>query len=183
MLDYEVLMMEALDGTISPPDRARLDAYLAAHPETRAMFDAMQGVDTALREAPAVVPSAAFTQNVMTATRSMAVARPLKGSTIAFLVGTNALLVMAGWALLTAAAAGIMYYFAPSSVFELIGVFARSALGVLGTFGRAGRVLFAQPAVWVILLASVTIVAVWLRVITRLLHPARSLALQPARHA
>jgi anti-sigma factor RsiW len=178
MLDNEVLMMEALDGTISPSDRARLEAYLTAHPETRAMFDAMHGVDVALREAPAVAPGAAFTQKVMSATRSMTVARPMKGATIALLVGTNALLVMAGWALLTAAVAGIMYYVAPSSVFELVGVFARSTAGVLGTLGRAGRVLFAQPAVWAILFASVVIVAIWLRVVTRLLHPAHGLALQ-----
>lgn len=183
MLDYEVLMMEALDGTISPSDRARLDAHLTAHPETRAMFDAMQGVDAALREAPAIAPAAAFTRSVMTATRSMTVARPMKGSTIAFLVGTNALLVMAGWALLTAAAAAIMYYIAPSSVFELVGVFARSAVGVLGTLGRAGRVLFAQPAVWAILIASAAIVAIWLRVVTRLLHPPRDFALQPVKRA
>lgn len=44
MMNYEDLMREALVGTLSPDEQARLDTYLASHPNQAKAFREMQGV-------------------------------------------------------------------------------------------------------------------------------------------
>ena len=176
MLDYEVMMMEALDGTISPSDQARLDSYLDAHPDARAMFDAMQNVEDALTTAPSIAPRQAFTQTVMAATRGIAMARPLHGRHIALIVGTNAFFVALGWALIVSACAALAMSLAPSGLWLLLTAFGRGALGALGTVARAGRIVFEQPVTWMALLACVSILALWSSVMMRLFRPTQRLA-------
>ncbi len=175
MLDHEVLMMEALDGTISPSDQARLDSYLDAHPDARAMFDAMQNVEVALATASPSAPRQAFTQTVMTATRGIAMARPLHGRHIALIVGTNAFFVALGWVLIISAGAALTMSFAPSSLLHVTTALGRGALGVLGTVARAGRIVFEQPVTWAAMLACVSILALWSSVMVRLFRPAQHL--------
>jgi anti-sigma factor RsiW len=176
MLDYEVLMMEALDGTISPSDQARLDSHLDAHPDARAMFDAMQGVEAALSAAPIIEPRQAFTQTVMTATRGIAMARPLHGRHIALIVGTNALFVALGWALIISACTALAMSLAPSGLLHVLSALGRGALGALGTVARAGRIVFEQPVTWAAMLACMSILALWSSVMVRLFRPTQRLA-------
>ena len=176
MLDYEVLMMEALDGTISPSDDARLRAYLDAHPEARAMFDAMRDVDAAFEAAPPATPGPAFAQHVMAATRGIAMAKPLHGRHIAFIVGTNAVFVALGWALIFSACAALAMSFAPSGVLQVFGALGRGAFGVLGTLARAGRIVFEQPVTWAALLLCAAVLAAWSSVMMRIFRPRRAFA-------
>lgn len=176
MLDYEVLMMEALDGTISPSERVRLEAYLNSHPDARAMFNAMQSVEGALTTAPSIAPRQAFTQTVMTATRGIAMARPLHGRHIALIVGTNALFVALGWALIISACTALAMSLAPSGLLHVLSALGRGAVGALGTLARAARIVFEQPVTWVAMLACVSILALWSSVMLRLFRPAQQLA-------
>lgn len=176
MLDYEVLMMEALDGTITPSDRARLDSYLDAHPDARAMFDAMRQVEIALTTAAPIAPPQAFVQSVMTATRGIAMARPLHGRHIALIVGTNALFVALGWVLIISACTALAMSLAPSGVLHVLSALGRGALGALGTVARAGRIVFEQPVTWLAMLACVSILALWSSVMLRLFRPAQQMA-------
>ncbi len=176
MLDYEVLMMEALDGTITSSDRARLESYLDAHPDARAMFDSMQQVEAALTTAAPIAPRQAFAQTVITATRGIAMARPLHGRHIALIVGTNALFVALGWALIISACAALAMSLAPSGLLHVLSALGRGALGVLGTVARAGRIVFEQPIAWAAMLGCVSILALWSSVMLRLFRPTQRLA-------
>ncbi len=73
--DMDALMMDALDGTISPSGWAALQRYLAQHPDEAAAFERMAQVDAALRATPAAMPPAQFAARVMEAVRFMPAAQ------------------------------------------------------------------------------------------------------------
>ena len=56
------LMMDALDDEISAADRAELTAHLDARPIYMAEWQAMQAIDTLLRQSPILLPAADFVQ-------------------------------------------------------------------------------------------------------------------------
>ncbi|MEM7336367.1 MAG: zf-HC2 domain-containing protein [Chloroflexota bacterium] len=59
------LMMDALDGELTPAEQSELDAHLEARPSYKAEWQAMLAVDTLLRQSPAMVPAADFAQRTM----------------------------------------------------------------------------------------------------------------------
>jgi Zn-dependent protease len=170
MMDHEVLMMEALDGTISERDRARLDAYLAAHPDERALFAAMQSVDDALSSAPLATPTPALSRNIMQVTRTLPIARPLRSGPLAFFVGANAMFMMLIWvgalAALTFAALNVV----PNWVFDGLAQVLRNIADAFGILGKGARVLVRQPATWAVASSCVVIVALWLGVMARVMR-------------
>jgi anti-sigma factor RsiW len=173
MNDYEVLMMDALDGTITPSARAQLDAYLDQHPDARAMFEAMRGVDVALSAAPVAPAPAALTGAIMSNVRTMKIARPLKAQDIAMISGANALGTLLIW--LTGAFIVVTAYtaYAPAGLKQIIGAMAQSAVSVLNVFSKAAQTLLAQPITWVALALCAVIVTSWVGVLSRLMRPAR----------
>ena len=74
--DADALMMDALDGTISPSDRAALLRYLAQHPDEAAAFARMAQLDAAFRATPAAMPPAPFAGRVMEIVRFTPAAQP-----------------------------------------------------------------------------------------------------------
>jgi anti-sigma factor RsiW len=173
MNDYEVLMMDALDGTITPSARAQLDAYLDQHPDARTMFEAMRGVDAALSTAPVVPAPVALTGAIMNNVRTMKIARPLKTQDIAMISGVNALATLLIW-LAGAFIVGTAYAaYAPAGLKQIIGAVLQFAVGVLNVLSKAAQTLLTQPITWAALALCAIIVASWIGVLSRLMRPAR----------
>jgi anti-sigma factor RsiW len=61
----EILMMDALDGEITPADRAELNAYLQNRPALAEEWAMMQTIDTLFQETPVVVPEVGFAQRTL----------------------------------------------------------------------------------------------------------------------
>jgi anti-sigma factor RsiW len=175
MNDYEVLMMDALDGTITPAARAQLDAYLDQHPDARAMFDAMLMVDTTLKTAPAIPAPPTLTQSIMRNTRTIKIARPIKSQDVAVISGVNALITMLVWAAGFYVVGAAYSAFAPAGVKQIVGALARFAASMLDIFARAAQTLLMQPITWAALALSAIVVLSWLGVLSRLMRPARRL--------
>jgi anti-sigma factor RsiW len=175
MQDIEVLMMDALDGAITPQDQARLDAYLATHPDARAMFDAMRGVDAMLSEAPPVRPPVGFAQTVMTATRGAGIARPVQSKHVAFLVSANVIYLFVFWGAMLALAAGAAYML-PAPVFAVLGQIFKQIGGGFAVLFKAARVTLSQPAVWAAAALCMALMIVWVGALTRVYRPARALS-------
>ena len=59
------LMMDALDGELSLSEQSELDAHLEDRPSYMAEWQAMQAIDTLLRQSPKMVPAADFAQRTL----------------------------------------------------------------------------------------------------------------------
>lgn len=59
------LMMDALDGELTPVEHEELQAHLIAHPSYMAEWQAMQAIDTLFRQTPALTPTADFAQRTL----------------------------------------------------------------------------------------------------------------------
>jgi anti-sigma factor RsiW len=175
MNDYEVLMMDALDGTITPAARAQLDAYLDQHPDARAMFDAMRTVDMTLRTAPAIPAPPALTQSIMRNTRGVKIARPLKSQDVAVISGVNALITILIWVAGFYIVSSAYSAYAPAGVKQIVGALAQFAASMLDVFARAAQTLLMQPITWVAMALSAIVVLSWVGVLSRLMRPARRL--------
>jgi anti-sigma factor RsiW len=179
-MDINILMMDALDGTISPADRAALDAYLARHADERATFERMLAVDVALRTAPVASPAAGFSQRVMASAHAMPIAKPLKGRHVAAIIATNSALMAVVWVLCGIALFAVGMYIVQQPAVQPVIIVARSAAiyctEALRLFTSVVRALVQQPLFWLISLVAVALVAAWLGVITRVLLPARRYA-------
>ena len=86
-VDWEQLMIEALDGTLAESDRQALETYFDLHPQERALFERMRGLDDTLHLAPLIAAPASLAPQVMRQTAQTHVAQPpLCASQIAFLI-------------------------------------------------------------------------------------------------
>jgi anti-sigma factor RsiW len=61
----EILMMDALDGEITPAERAELNAFLQNHPDLAEEWAMMQTIDTLFWETPALAPEPGFAQRTL----------------------------------------------------------------------------------------------------------------------
>ncbi len=59
------LMMDALDGELTPDEQTELNAHLEARPSYKAEWLAMQSVDQLLRQSPTIAPAADFAQRTI----------------------------------------------------------------------------------------------------------------------
>ncbi len=180
-MNVEELMIQALDGDISPEDRARLDIYLAERPDERAEFERMLTVNAALRSTPVIAPSDGFTEAVVARVRTAPAIRPIKRRYVVALVATS-------WALsaLVWACAGIVLvsFVVPLLVqqplFQPISALWRSAAtslsDVFNVLATTVRAFTTQPVVRLTMLAAIAIVAIWLGVLVKVLVPQRRLA-------
>lgn len=176
MLDHELLMMEALDGTITPANQAQLDAYLNTHPEARMLFDAMVDVDNTLVATPVVVPAAHFAHQVMHTVAQTKIARPLKAQHVALIVGTNTIAVFVFWLVAAAVVGGLIANLAPGSMVEAARAVGSVLYGVFSALGKIGRVVLSQPITWVVMMLCLTIVVAWFGMLAKLMSPRRQLA-------
>jgi hypothetical protein len=175
-INWEQLMIDALDGTISERDHMALEAYFDVHPEERAMFDRMQDVDRAFRAEPVISAPATLAQQVMGTTRAVTAAQPpLRASQIAFLILISSVLVVAAGAIIAAMYSLISPGF-PVGEMQAFVAFTRgmvefgySFAGVLATFLRA---VFSQPVTWVVVLGMIGVLAVWVRILAAVFVPA-----------
>ena len=174
-------MLQALDGTISAADQARLSAYLNAHPEEQEMFDQMLRFEATLVTEPVVAP-ANFTMKVMTQVHQIAIAQPyavtaMSGRQIALIV----LIFSSAMAAAFAVGGGLLAY--GSS-------FARPDIGPAGAFGRSiwfvvqdvfrvainmARVVLTQPLTWAAAIAGLLAIAAWVRLVAPAWVPQRQL--------
>jgi anti-sigma factor RsiW len=175
MTNIDELMMDALDGTITPANRALLDAHLAQHTEARTAFAQMLRVDAILRETPATPAPADFSHKVMAQARAMPVAKPMRGSQIAAIIAANSVLVGTVWLMMAAVLIGLGLLAtqtpALQPVFALaraVGAYVRDALGLAAAGVRA---VGAQPLAWIMLLAALALVAAWAGVLAKVLRP------------
>lgn len=171
--DYEALMMDALDGAISPADRTRLDAYLAQHPAEREAFERMLAVDATLHAAPLAAPSAGFSQRVMTSVHTMPIARPLRRGHVAAIIAANSVLIALVWLIggLVLIAAGMLLLQSPALQPAL--AFIRSVAVFFGEFFQLSssltRTLSRQPLFWLSALAAMVIITTWFGVMVKVL--------------
>jgi anti-sigma factor RsiW len=176
MMDYEVLMMEALDGTISTTDRAKLEAYLDANTEQRAMFESMLSMESAMNTMLIARPPAYLTAKIMASARATNLAKPLNPKHIALIVSTNALLVALSWIVLAIGLVVLAYNFVPTDSVSVLSAFVRSiaqaAQVVLNVASKFSRTLFASPVGWVLLATLLGIMTMWMGVMARLYRPA-----------
>jgi anti-sigma factor RsiW len=175
MTNIDELMMDALDGTITPANRALLDAHLAQHPDARAAFEQMLHVDAALRETPAVAAPADFSRKVMAQARVMPIAQPLRSGYIAAIIAANSVLVGAVWVVMAALLIGLGLLAAQTPALQPVFAYVRG----IAIFAREGIELFAtatrawgtQPIAWVTLLAALALVGAWVTVMAKVLRP------------
>jgi hypothetical protein len=179
MMDYEVLMMEALDGTIGVTDRAKLETYLEANAEQKAMFESMLHVESAMNTMLIARPPAYLTSKIMASARATKLAKPLNAKHIALIVSTNALIVVLSWIVLAIGLAVLAYNFVPTDSVSVLGTFVRSiaqaAQVVLNVASKFSRALFASPVGWVLLASLMGIMTMWMGVMARLFRPATKL--------
>jgi hypothetical protein len=171
--DYEGLMMDALDGVISPAGRARLDAYLALHPAEREAFERMLAVDTALRDAPLAAPPTEFSQRVMASVHAMPIATPLRRSHIAAIIAANSALIALVWLIfgLMLIGAGMVLLQLPALQPAL--AFVRSVGVFFGEFFQLSssltRTLSRQPWFWLSAFSALIVITAWFGVMVRVL--------------
>ena len=175
MTNIDELMMDALDGVITPANRAMLDAHLAQNPAARAAFEQMMRVEIALRETPVASAPADFSHKVMAQARTLPIHKPMRSSHIAAIIAANSVLVGAVWVMLAALLIGLGLLAAQTPalqpVFALvraIGTYMRDALGLAAAATRAWST---QPIAWVTLLAAFALVAAWIGVMAKVLRP------------
>lgn len=175
MTNFDELMMDALDGTITPANRAMLDAHFAQHPDARSAFAQMLHVDAALRAAPVVHAPADFSHKVMAQARALPIAKPMQTRHIAAIIAANSLLVGTVWVMLAAVLVGMGLLAAQTPalqpVFALaraVGAYVRDALGLAAAGVRAAGT---QPIAWVTLLAALALVIAWVSMLAKVLRP------------
>ncbi len=181
--DMDALMMDALDGTISPSGRIALQRYLAEHPDEAAAFERMAQVDAALRATPAAMPPARFAGRVMEAVRfipaAQSILRPqhtLRNTHHAILtraqtayVAVLTCIVAAIGGMLALAALSLIEPAAAAQNLQALVAFVsnvmRIARDVLQVFYLFARAVLSQPLMWAIGLGLGAIVLVWARVV------------------
>ena len=175
MTNIDELMMDALDGTIAPANRALLDAHFAQHPEARVAFEQMMRVDVALREAPAIVVPADFSRKVMVQARVMPIAKPMHTRHIAAIVAANSLLIGAVWLMLAALLVGLGLLASQLPALQPVFALVRAAIAylrdALGLASAGVRALGTQPIAWLTLLAAIALVMAWVGVLAKVLRP------------
>ncbi len=178
----EDLMIDALDGTLAPADRARLETYFASHPDERIAFEQMLAMDTWLKEAEPVQPPAPaqFTQRVMAQARITQIARPVQRKQVAVIVVGNSLLIGLSWIVILAAIVGLGMLAAQSPILQPVLALGRAMAtnvsDALRALGAAMRILISQPIAWALFLGSMVLVVTWLGVLARAFVPQRQWA-------
>lgn len=179
-MNVEELLIQALDGEISPQDRAELDAYLAARPDERAEFERMLAVNAALHHAPVIAPPDGFAEAVVARVRTAPTLRPLKRRYIVALVATNWALAALVWACASVVLISLVALLAQQPLFQPISALWRSAAisfsDVLNVLATTARTFTAQPAMRLAMLVAMAIVAIWLGILFKVLAPQRRLA-------
>lgn len=177
-MNYEKLMMEALDGTINPADRAALDAYLAQHPDVRLAFQRLQAVDDALRQAPMASPPHNFAQRTLHRIQAAPhlAPRPIKRRYIAAFAVANWALSALAWSFIYTALFSLAL--SDSSIQPFV-IFARGlttlAGDVIGTAALTARSLITHPAAQVVMALSAGVVMIWLGALVKVLTPRHQL--------
>lgn len=176
-INMDELMMQALDGTISKADRARLTAYLMANPDERALFESMLQTEALLRNLPMAKPSNNFASNVMVAVGHAHIAAKPSPA-----VNGNQMLLL----FLTCTISAVMMIIISAAVISMLSTYAgpqlHATVGVLRSIGTMGRESFGviaafarfvmtQPLVWIASIAGGLVVAIWLRVLAGLWLP------------
>lgn len=177
-MNYEKLMMEALDGTIHPADRAALDAYLAQHPDAHLAFQRLQAVDDALRQAPMASLPPDFAQRTLHCIQAAPhlAPRPIKRRYIAALAFANWALSALAWSFIYTALFSLAL--SDSSIQPFV-IFARGlttlAGDVIGTAALTARSLITHPAAQVAMALSAGVVMIWLGALVKVLTPRHQL--------
>ena len=179
-IDYDRLMMDALDNRLSESERPQLDEYFRRYPEEMVVFDRMRGVDNALRCDPLDKAPVQFHAEVMAAiAQAPSTLLTLKPTQIIFIAGVAGLfLTVAGGTLLA-----IILSLTPAFQLAVEGGFiaiARAGLDIavsmLSALLTVTRVVFSQPFPWIVMLGMVAIVALWLRVMVAVYIPRSTLS-------
>ena len=173
--DIEQLMIDALDGAITPRDYQVLHAYLERHPEERVTFERMAAFDRAMQAEAVVVAPATMTPQAMKAIHQARIAQPvLKAPQIAFLIGfPSALLLLIGLTLV-----GLYILVLPTlPQFDLQAgaALARAAVDFVESIVVAVilflRALYSIPLVWGVTIGLAILVAGWMRIMIAIWLP------------
>lgn len=181
MTSYEELMMNALDDTITPSDRALLNTYLAQRPDERAAFEHMLAVDLELKAVEPVAPPTHFAQNVMAQARVTPIFRPLPRKQLAAVVAGNSLIALYVWLMCIGLfiGAGILIAQLPEAQL-LIGFLRAIFINITDAaraLGSVTRAVIEQPIAWVVLFVAAATVAAWVTLVARVYLPQRRLAM------
>jgi hypothetical protein len=192
--EVERLMLDALDdpAALNERDHAAVWAYLAQHPEERALFDQMQRMDHALQaEPPAPVPGG-LTARIMSALGQAQHASalthvasphihtalkgrsgshsPLQGAHLFLLIGLGSLLIC-----FVGATALVIYLLVFSTLvqagFPWLLTISEVGLSLINVFSALVRAAYSNPIAWIVSLGSLAIVALWLRIVMGVFVP------------
>ena len=182
MTNYDELMMNAVDGTLLPSDKAVLEVYFIKYPDQRAAFEQVLAVDHMLKEAePVAPPPTYFAERVMAQTRVTPIVKPIKRKTVAVLIAGNSLLLVCTWLMLLSFIGGVVWLGAQLPVMQPVLAFGRAITlsfeDVLRAIGSVTRAVFGQPLVWLFLAVAMCIVTAWFAVLARVFLPQHKLAL------
>ena len=189
----DALMMDVLDGTITPADQVRLDAYLATHPDERAQFEQLVQFDGAFERAGQVQPILVpvnFVGNVMSQIQTMpahairfqqpalktSVITELSGRQIALIILLCSTAMAAVLALGGGALAFGSSYLQPQPAGALLREIGLVARDIFGVFVALLRGVFMLPLTWVVLAIGGLAVAMWTRVVASAWAPRTELA-------
>jgi anti-sigma factor RsiW len=173
--DYERLMTDALDGSLTESEQVALAEHFRRHPQELAIFESMRAMDQRLRTEPIINAPPQLIPNVMgRVARASRVPLNLKTPQIVFIIGIISLLFILLGVLFVA------FYTLISPAFpqtELSGViaFAHVVMDVVVSLVSVAiaftRAFFSRPLAWLIVTGLFALVAAWIRIIAALYIP------------
>lgn len=172
-----ILMMEALDGELSDSGRHALEQHLHLCPLCSREWNAIQAIDSLLRQTPALAPAAGFTHRTLARL-------PNRRYRLWLISGLYGLLLVSGF-IPVIILVWLLISFGPAvsqpalvrSLFESAGQVLPLLLAVLNGLWHGlsglGTVFAQQPAIggWLLIMAG--LVALWGSMYSQLMRPVR----------
>lgn len=179
--NMDELMMNALDGALNAEQRRVLNEYLDQHPQERALYERMRGVDAMMRAEPVIAPPPGLKYQVMAAVpRQRIEPATLRWPQIVFIILTASLLACLIAVILFALFSALQPPL-PHSMLPAIGSFLSGIIeigvSIFSAFIALGRAALAQPVTWLVMCVALSIVALWMRIVLGVLLPGLRAAL------
>lgn len=175
---YYLMMMDALDGELPPPDNAELAAHLAGCPDCDREWRTLLAIEMLFRQTPLLMPAVDFAERTLARLPNRQARRVALGAiyTVLLLSGVGPLLL--GIFLLTRYSPILSRPELLGGIWESVSGVGRAFITVIDALlVGAGRFVVEQPTLigWLIILAG--LVFLWGGVFQRLLaQPARAVS-------
>jgi anti-sigma factor RsiW len=179
--NMDELMMNALDGALSAEQRRTLNEYLDQHPQERALFERMQGVDTLLRAERVTAPPPGLKYHVMAAVpRQRIEPATLRWPQIVFIILAASLLASIIAVILFVVFSTLQPLLPQSVLPALVSILSsiiEFGVSIFSVVIAIGRAALAQPVTWLVMCVAMSIVALWMRIVLGVILPGLRAAL------